>query len=1404
MYRHIISLTWNLIEFLSKWKQPIKIHLVGLLLLALCSTSQAQNPGSLDTSFNPNDIGFGFGDGFDSQVEKIALQKDGKIIAVGSFFTIDGIARNGIARLNTDRTLDTSFEIGLGFSGMVFDVAIQDDGKILVGGNFNLYNNIPSKGIARLNPDGSIDATFDIGTGVGGRVLTLDIQDDGKIIVAGNFLSYNGIARQDIIRLNPDGSLDTSFDLGAEGFNDPIDALAIQEDGKILLGGFFTTLGSKSQNRIARLNADGSPDSTFQVGTGFNFFTQSITIQDDGKILVGGPFSTYNGESIQGFARLNTNGSLDTTFNLLEGGVVSKVIFQEDGKIIVGASSPLLINGLIRGLIVRFNADWSLDTTFNPGEGASSSINDIVIQSDGKYVVGGLFRSFDDKNKGRIARLNTNGSLDPSFDIGTAFNDNVNDILIQSNGQIVAIGDFDTYDVAPRKFIARLDADGSLDTGFNPGENFNDNLYAIAQDANGKILMGGRFTSFDGTARNGIARLNADGSLDTTFDPGQGFDDEVLRITVQADGKILVGGDFTSFDGTSRNYIARLNADGSLDTTFDPGQGFDGDVNAIVLQANGKILVGGDFTSYDGTAVGGIARLNTDGSIDSNFTIGTGFDDEVERLLLQPDGKILVIGFFENFNDIARLYMARLNADGSLDTDFDTGVGPDDEIYALALEDDGQIIVGGTFGEFDELDFNGIARLNPDGSVDNSFDVGAGVRLGDVYALTLQNDGKILVGGSFIGYDEVGRNRIARVFSGESNNPPITVELCPSQDAFLQNGSNFNNNVIRLETGNRSRIGYLQYDLSQLSGDILSASLVLTVPNAANGGDAGSGEIKVFLGDSNDWTEINLNTDNAPERAGRALLGELNTNYALGQSYSFILETPRIIPGENLSLIVESNADGGNDVAFGSKENAHALCPTLVLLLRGDVTAPNQDPIAAFTPNNTSGTAPLTVSFDASASSDSDGNIVSYAWDFGDGNTATGVNASNTFAAGTYTVKLTVTDDDGATDETTQTITVSPASGGTTAELCPTQDAYLENGNLFNNNVIRLETGNRSRVGYLQYDLSQISGTITSAQLKLTVPNKSNGGDAGSGEIQVFLGDSNAWTEANLASNTPGKDGIALGTLNTNYGLGQSTTFTLDPSRLSSGGLLSLILQSNAQANNDVAFGSKENAQALCPTLILEIDGGGGSLPTGPSIMEFRLINASSDQDLGALTDNSVVDVNAPLSIQALTSPAQVGSVIFQLSGPVSRNQTENISPYALFGDNNGDFNGVNLTPGDYTLTATAYSSSKGTGDAGTALSINFTVVDNLSRSTNAVMNQALDQSTMLYPNPSVGEVTLDLHLHTDQIAEIFIYDQNGQVVQSRKAQGIQQLNLNNIAPGIYLVRIRKDGKEELKRLIVR
>ena len=301
-------------------------------------------------------------------------------------------------------------------------ILIQSDDKILVGGNFTSYNGTSTNNIIRLNPDGSIDTDFNIGTGFDGLLLKIKTQTDGKIIAVGGFTLYNGVSSREIIRLNSDGTIDNTFSVGT-GFNSSlVYDVEIQSDGKIIAGGVFTEYNGTSSPRIARLNSNGTIDNGFSVGTGFNDVVFSLAIQSDGKVLVGGQFTLYNSTTCNGIIRLNSDGSIDNGFSVGSGlSDVRSIKIQYDGKIIaVGAFTSY--NGTSVNRIIRLNSDGSIDNGFTIGSGFNYLLYDLKIQADGKIIVIGNFTSYNGTSCNGIIRLNTDGTIDNGFTIGSGFN----------------------------------------------------------------------------------------------------------------------------------------------------------------------------------------------------------------------------------------------------------------------------------------------------------------------------------------------------------------------------------------------------------------------------------------------------------------------------------------------------------------------------------------------------------------------------------------------------------------------------------------------------------------------------------------------------------------------------------------------------------------------------------------------------------------------------------------------------------------------------------------------------------------------------------------------------------------------------------------------------------------------
>ncbi len=751
-----------------------------IVAIALILSLWSIVPVRADLTPGHRDVGFHPGDGADDEVLTVAVQADGKVLIGGDFTTVDGTARNRIARLDGEGALDTTFDPGSGADDLVRAVVVQPDGLILIAGNFTAVNGTARHRIARLNADGSLDTSFRPGSGADGAVRSVALQRDGRIIIGGEFDTIDGVTRDSIARLNPDGSLDTSFDPGTG--TGMVEAVAVQPNGKVLIGGSFSAVGGVTRNRVARLNADGSLDTAFDPGSGPNNWVESLALQTDGKVIIGGAFSSVGFSTRHRIARLNADGSVDTTFDPGSGAnaIVQAVAVQADGKVLVGGAFAT-IDGVARNRFARLNGDGSLDTGFDPGLGADNTVWDLVVQPDGKVLLGGDFTTVDGIWRPRIARVHVDGSLDTGFDAGSGASNPLRAVVVQPDGRVLVGGYFTTIDGTTRNRVARLRANGSLDTTFAPAGGANGYVQAIALQPDGKILIGGNFTVVNGLLRARIARLNVDGSLDTTFDPGSGADVMVYAVAVQPDGKVLIVGHFTSVDGTARNRIARLNADGSLDTTFDPGSGADNLVYDLALQPDGKVLIGGSFLTVDGVTRNFIARLNADGSLDTSFDPGTGASLTVRAVALQSHGEVLIGGHFTSVDGVTRHRIARLNADGSVDTSFDPGSGADDWVGAVAIQPNGEILIGGDFATVDGVTRNHIARLHADGSLDYYFDASSGAD-GAVYDAAIQPDGKVVIGGEFTSVDGVAHGNVARLNGATS---PVITSGVPSSTAEL-------------------------------------------------------------------------------------------------------------------------------------------------------------------------------------------------------------------------------------------------------------------------------------------------------------------------------------------------------------------------------------------------------------------------------------------------------------------------------------------------------------------------------------------------------------------------------------------------------------------------------------------
>jgi uncharacterized delta-60 repeat protein len=745
-----------------------------------CAVSRYNVDGTLDLSFDGDGMSV-FPSGRECIFNSVVIQTDGKIVAVGTISEY-GLANSDfiVIRYNGNGTLDTSFDmdgvvitpIGSG-DDEAYGVAIQPDTKIVVAGSS--WSSSESFAVVRYNPDGSLDTSFDsdgkstasfFGNSGASAVA---IQPDGKLITAGSapdpFIEHFAF-----VRFNANGSLDNSFDTDGKlivdvtgiGYTNRARAVSVQPDGKIVAGGYCTVVtggGSPPpQNHefaAVRLNTDGSPDVLFDGDgiaihhmTPFDDIAEDMAIQADGKIIIAGRAGAELA-SPEGFGllRINTNGSLDSSFNgsgrvisLFETHSAAKAVsVQPDGRIVTVGRATFCCGSSDDFTVLRYNANGTPDNTVSTDGRINHDVGfrwsfakAVAMQPNGKFVVAGV--TTDDF---AVIRYNADGTHDTSFDgdgkVVTAVTpdgDELRALAIQADGKVVVTG-YAGYPVNPPQsndtVVVRYKNDGSLDETFDSdGKLFlnlgdSESATAVAIQPDGKIVTAG-YVWIGGAVDVVLTRLNTDGSFDNSFDmdgrasvTGLEFDTPTA-LALQPDGKIVVVG--SAYNGTNYDFlVVRMNSDGSLDTTFD----FDGvaltpigssqdAANALTIQPDGRIVAAGR-SSNGANDDFALVRYNPSGSLDLTFD----FDgkqttplltiDVANAVAVQQNGKIILAGASSVNTNLVRadFAMVRYNTDGTLDNSFnqdgkltlDLWGASRDEIQGMVLDANGRALVAG-------------------------------------------------------------------------------------------------------------------------------------------------------------------------------------------------------------------------------------------------------------------------------------------------------------------------------------------------------------------------------------------------------------------------------------------------------------------------------------------------------------------------------------------------------------------------------------------------------------------------------------------------------------------------------------------------------------------------------------
>lgn len=407
--------------------------LLVLCIALLTNTVLRAQDGLADLTFTPELNGY---------VQHIAVQADGRILIVGDFTEVNGTVQNHIARLHADGTIDATFNSGTGFDALadLRWISVTANGQLLVAGLFSEYDGVPVAGLVRLEQDGTLDTGFDPDFLASDRTMVVEPMPNGQCYVAGTFTTIGGVDAPRLARLMEDGSLDPSFAIGdgPQGLTPVIQAMALRPTGELLVVGAFQTFDQTTASCIVQLLPSGAVDPDFNVGTGltggYHLSGWDVSLDPAGQLYVVGDFGLYNGQPSSHIVRLNADGTRDADY--------PGNIYPGDGPVIAG---PLPITACSR-------------------------------QSDGRLVVGGWFGSLAGEPRARLARLTYNGAVDPDFDPGLGPRTPANtldlsyprSLVALADGTVLVGGDFTHYNGQPQAYLVKVQAANT--TGINTQE----------------------------------------------------------------------------------------------------------------------------------------------------------------------------------------------------------------------------------------------------------------------------------------------------------------------------------------------------------------------------------------------------------------------------------------------------------------------------------------------------------------------------------------------------------------------------------------------------------------------------------------------------------------------------------------------------------------------------------------------------------------------------------------------------------------------------------------------------------------------------------------------------------------------------------------------------------------------
>ena len=672
-------------------------------------------------------------------------------------------------------------------SGFTSSMAVQPDGKVIIaGGTFSYVNSVPRNNLARLNPDGSLDLTFN--PDIKGVVARVAVDpSSGNIYIGGLFSSVGGVARNHLAKLSSAGVVDPAWNPNPDQL---ITALKLDGAGNVFVAGPFTTIGGQSRMNLAKISASGTgaADPTWNPNPsgsgGANGFVNNFALDGLGNIYVGGRFDAIGGLPRVSIAKLSTSGTGAADPNwcacMQPGATVNAVVVEPgSGSIFIGGSFSTL-GGRNRANIAKLAPSGTLptfmpdgtvipgtivDATWDPG--AFFGVNSLFADGSGSLYAAGSFTTIGGVARRFLAKLSTSGSgaVDPAWNPNPSSN---MVLVLGASGLNVFVGGFlSTIGGQVRGGLAVLDgSSGAVQTNwpntYSPGF-----VTAIAKDPSNRTILGGTFQVMGDftTVRLGLARLNADGTLDAAWDPrpttsalfANGA--SISALASDAAGDVYVGGSFDFVGGQARNNVAKLSGAGSgaADSTWSPNA--NGSVGAVVLDGSGSVFLGGAFTTIGGQARNRVAKVAASGAGAPDATFDPNANGQVNAIAIDSAGSIFVGGAFTTIGGLGRNRLAKLSlSTGAADPVWNPAA--DNGVNALALDGAGALYAGGSFVSIGGQSRNRIAKLSASGTgaVDAAWNANAN---GTVKALVIGPNRMLYVAGLFSTIGGRGRTGVA-------------------------------------------------------------------------------------------------------------------------------------------------------------------------------------------------------------------------------------------------------------------------------------------------------------------------------------------------------------------------------------------------------------------------------------------------------------------------------------------------------------------------------------------------------------------------------------------------------------------------------------------------------------------